>query len=122
MGMGVDIPTIRHIIHIGPPRTIREYVQETGRAGRDGSKSKAVLYYDNHDTAANRKAISNNIRSYCRLEGSCMREFLLDCWDTTPRKKDYLDIHVAVTTCWYVSALIVNNKFISVFTKDIVVF
>ena len=48
MGMGVDIPTIRHIIHIGPPRTIREYVQETGRAGRDGSKSKAVLYYDNH--------------------------------------------------------------------------
>ena len=43
MGMGVDIPSIRHIIHVGPPRTIREYFQETGRAGRDGQSSTAVL-------------------------------------------------------------------------------
>ena len=32
MGMGMDIPSIRNIIHVGPPRTIREYIQETGRA------------------------------------------------------------------------------------------
>lgn len=100
MGMGVDIPTIRHIIHIEPPRTIREYIQETGRAGRDGSKSKAVLYYDNHDIAANRKAISD-IRSYCRLEGSCMREFLLDCLDTTPRKKGLFG-HSCCSNCMLV--------------------
>ena len=35
MGMGVDIPSIRNVIHVGPPRTVREYFQETGRAGRD---------------------------------------------------------------------------------------
>ncbi|XP_067032975.1 putative ATP-dependent DNA helicase Q1 [Acropora muricata] len=47
MGMGVDIPSIRNIIHVGPPRTIKEYIQETGRAGRDGKQSFAVLYYNN---------------------------------------------------------------------------
>jgi bloom syndrome protein len=46
-GMGVDIHSVRQIIHIGPPRTIREYFQETGRAGRDGKFSKAILYYSN---------------------------------------------------------------------------
>jgi bloom syndrome protein len=44
-GMGVEIQSVRQIIHIGPPRTIREYFQETGRAGRDGKFSKAILYY-----------------------------------------------------------------------------
>ena len=43
MGMGVDIPSIRNIIHVGPPRTIREYFQETRWAGRDGQQSSAVL-------------------------------------------------------------------------------
>ena len=43
MGMGVDIPSIRNVIHVGPPRTIREYIQETGRAGRDGKQSFALL-------------------------------------------------------------------------------
>ena len=47
MGMGVDIPSIRQVIHIGPPHTIHQYYQETGRAGRDGKPSKAVLHYNN---------------------------------------------------------------------------
>ena len=47
MGMGVDIPSIRNVIHVGPPRTIREYFQETRRVGRDGQQSFAVLYYNN---------------------------------------------------------------------------
>ena len=40
MGMGVDIRSIKQIIHIEPPRTIREYVKETERAGRDGTQSE----------------------------------------------------------------------------------
>ena len=37
MGMGVDISSLRCVIHVGPPCTIREYFQETGRVGRDGT-------------------------------------------------------------------------------------
>ena len=36
IGMGVDIHSIRQVIHIGPPRSIREYFQASGQAGRDG--------------------------------------------------------------------------------------
>ena len=83
LGMGVDIPSIRNIIHVGPPRTIREYFQETGRAGRDGKQSLAVLYYNNRDIAKNREGMSDDIRQFCRLEDSFVRKFLLNCLDAS---------------------------------------
>lgn len=43
-GMGLDCPDVRRIIHWGPSSDIETYLQETGRAGRDGLPSKAVLY------------------------------------------------------------------------------
>ena len=42
-GMGVDCPDVRQVVHIGPPDDICSYIQETGRAGRDGQLSIATL-------------------------------------------------------------------------------
>ena len=39
--MGVDCPDIRQVLRYGPPNLVEEYVQETGRAGRDGLPSKS---------------------------------------------------------------------------------
>ena len=65
MGMGVYIPSIRTVIHVGPPHTVREYFQETGRAGRGGKQAHALLYYNNRDIAKNRKSMSDDARSFC---------------------------------------------------------
>jgi len=42
-GMGVDTPGIRRIIHYGPPNDLHSYIQETGRGGKDGNFTTAVL-------------------------------------------------------------------------------
>ena len=43
--MGIDCPDIRRVYHYGPPSSIEQYVQETGRAGRGGLQSQAILLY-----------------------------------------------------------------------------
>ena len=48
-GMGIDKPNIRYILHYQTPGSLEQYVQEIGRAGRDGHPAHCILLFDPAD-------------------------------------------------------------------------
>ena len=40
LGLGIDVPDIQVVVHIGKPYSLVEYAQQSGRAERDGQRSE----------------------------------------------------------------------------------
>ncbi|KAL5000736.1 P-loop containing nucleoside triphosphate hydrolase protein [Aspergillus recurvatus] len=57
-GMGIDNPEVRFVVHWSPPRTFEGFVQESGRAGRDGRAAASIVYYSPQE----RERVLNHIR------------------------------------------------------------
>ncbi|MGB2762333.1 MAG: RecQ family ATP-dependent DNA helicase [Minisyncoccales bacterium] len=90
-GMGIDKPNIRLVVHYTFPKTIEEYYQQIGRAGRDGLPSECVLFYSYGDKMKHEYFLEqissldernhiqgkiNQIVEYCESK-NCRRRFLL---------------------------------------------
>ena len=89
-GLGVDIPDIRRIIHWGLPSTKEEYVQETGRAGRDGEDAHAILYAGKRG-----RQESQDMKSYMLNKTHCRRRLLFGDFLSYSER----DIHVKGSKC-----------------------
>ena len=78
-GMGLDCPNVRRVIHWGPSQDVESYMQETGRAGRDGLPSSAELFSAIKDSAQH---TDDKMKQYCKLKpNDCRRQFLLQEFD-----------------------------------------
>ena len=68
-GMGVDCKGVHRIVHYGPSKNLEAYVQETGRAGRDGRQSHAYILYHgillNHPEGDIKSVLKINQENWC---------------------------------------------------------
>ena len=69
-GMGIDVQGVHTIIQYGPPHDMEEYIQESGRAGRDGKDSVAILV--SYPGAANLSRPDTSIKEFINST-SCRR-------------------------------------------------
>ena len=87
LGMGVDFKSLDYIVHYGAPRSLEDYTQECGRAGRDHQQSVSRIYWKPSeapvyaDQSVYRNKELKEVRDYLENTELCHRFMLLKYFD-----------------------------------------
>jgi ATP-dependent DNA helicase RecQ len=68
-GMGIDKSNVRFVVHVDLPKNIESYYQETGRAGRDGLRSEALLFFSWADVT--------KLKGFAEVEGNTQQSEIM---------------------------------------------
>lgn len=89
-GMGINISAVDAVIHVSMPRSLEEYVQQIGRAGRNGGNAQCICYLNRSDFLTLRSLCSNpHIRrgSICTVINSIFGDLKIGEYGTIDLKK-----------------------------------
>ena len=69
-GMGIDIPSIRFVVHYGLPRNLESFIQESGRAGRDNKAAQSLVLYTREERDRTLYRVKLDVQKEANKHGS----------------------------------------------------
>ena len=116
-GLGIDYPMVRTVVCYGLPYSMEEWVQQTGRAGRDGAPSCALLFFDPRKEQQKLEAFQEDkakrhfqqMLSFATMPDVCLRRIISRYMDSTEIECSYLSCEPCGVCSEYSEKLAANS-------------